>query len=81
MHEKDKGEWDLLWRFLVENTAVIAGSFGYDGGEEFQHPPKGINTKGAAEGAIEFLLKSFDLGDKVEISKVLDKIRYNNAFP
>jgi hypothetical protein len=40
-----------------------------------------INTKGAAEGAIQLLLKCFDLGGQWEISKVLDKMRHNSAFP
>ena len=39
------------------------------------------DTKGAAEGAIEFLLKSFYLRGKGEISEVLDKVRHNSAFP
>jgi hypothetical protein len=40
-----------------------------------------IEAKGAAEGAIEFLLKSFYVGGKGEISKVLDKVRHNRTFP
>ena len=27
MHENERGEWDLHWRFLVGNTVEIAGCF------------------------------------------------------
>jgi hypothetical protein len=40
-----------------------------------------IDPKGAAEGAIEILLKSFYLGGKGEVSKVLDKVRHDSTLP
>ena len=85
MHEKDKVEWDLHMRFLVGNTTEITGCFDMTEGKNPDIRQKGyivaIDTKGAAEGAIEFLLKSFYLGGKGGISKVLEKVRHNSAFP
>ena len=85
MHEKEKGEWDLHWRLLVGNTADITGCFEFVEGEEYRHPPAGlrltIDSKGAAEGAIEFLLESFYLGGEGEIAKALNKVGHNSAFP